>query len=112
MAALSGRACAGLAVAAFEFGPCAGIELVAMHASQDASVFGEVSVATETLTWYSLLASFVVSWSISDQADLVLRADILRPNRRETFGLDGNVIYDYVVSRGAVRGALGLAVRF
>ena len=107
----SGRGCIGVAVHRFEIGPCGGAEFVAMHASGHTS-YAQVGLATETLDWYSLLASLVASWSVSGTTDLVLRGDVVWPQSRQVFGLDGNLLYDYVVSTGAVRGALGLAYRF
>lgn len=113
MLGFTGRGCAAVAIDQVEIGPCAGAELVAMHATSDVDPTGDfASLANQTRFWFSFLGSLAVSWNVSPLWDVALRADVAVPTSRKVFTLDGNVLYDYVVSRGAVRGALGMAYRF
>ena len=96
--------CATVGGGSFEIGPCAGAELAVMHGS------GTV-LQDSTQLWLALLGSALASWSISPAVAVFGRADLALPTGRKSF-LDppGNTVYK--VPAVAVRGALGLELRF
>lgn len=101
---LSGRACATVVMNRFELGPCAGGELAVMHGSG-------TNLQNGTQPWFSLLGSVMASWSISPTVAVFGRAEVVLPTTRSSFAVPyGNVVYQ--VPAVAVRGALGLELRF
>ena len=101
---VSGRGCATVVVNRFEIGPCAGIELAVMYGSGTPLQDG-------TQSWLSLLGSGLASWSISPAVAVFGRADVVVPTTRRTFfDLNQNPLYE--VPAVAVRGALGIELRF
>jgi hypothetical protein len=114
MLGLSGRGCFGFTARRVEVGPCLGAELVGMHTSAASAVgsYSPLTVQDQTELWLSLLGSLAAAWNFSPTMDLVLRADLTVPTTRKVFGIQGDSLWDYVVSRAAVRGAVGLAYRF
>jgi hypothetical protein len=113
MLGVSGRGCLGVRISRLEIGPCLGVELDAMHASDAGRANpGLPSLTTQTHYWLSLLGSIAASWNVSAAMDVVLRADLVVPTRRRVFGLQQNVLDDYQVPAHAFRGALGIEVRF
>jgi hypothetical protein len=101
---VSGRACATVILKQLELGPCAGGELAIMHG------WG-TDFQDSTHVWVSLLGSALASWSISPAVGVFGRAEAVVPTARKRFSVpDGNVVYQ--VPDVAVRGALGLELRF
>jgi len=111
---LSARGCfETTVVAAFEIGPCFGVELVATHASSaGGSTSDFATLETATVFWFSLLGSLATSWNVSPSMDVVLHADVVAPLKRPTFGLEDNPLVEYQVPALALRGALGIEIRF
>jgi hypothetical protein len=101
---LSGRACATVGSDRFEIGPCAGGELAVMRGSS-------ADLQDRTKLWLSLLGSAMAWWNISPAVAVFGRAEVVLPTARSTFLTPyGNVVFD--VPAAAVRGALGLELRF
>jgi hypothetical protein len=111
---VSGRGClATTALAAFEIGPCFGAELVAMRASSaGGSTSDFATLESATLFWFSLLGSLATSWNVSPSMDVVLHGDVVAPMKRPTFGLHNSALVEYRVPALALRGALGIELRF
>jgi hypothetical protein len=107
---VSARGCLGAAVSRFEIGPCFGAELAAMHAWSENS--NEGIVANSTQFWLSLLGSAVASWNVSGRLAVVLRTEVVVPSTRRSFGTPINNAEVYHVPASALRGTLGLALRF
>lgn len=103
---VSGRGCATVGNDRFEVGPCAGAGLSIMHGSGTA-------LQDRTQLWLSLLGSALAAWSISPAVAVFARADLVFPATPGTFlGVGGNGNTVYKVPAVAVRGALGLELRF
>jgi hypothetical protein len=101
---LSGRGCATIVIHRFELGPCAGAELAIMHGSG-------ASLQDSTQRWVSLLGSALASWSISPAVGVFGRAEVVVPTSRRSFSPPGATDI-YKVSAVALRGSLGLELRF
>src|SRR5450631_2863121 len=86
----------------FKLGPCAGVELAIMHGSG-------TTLQDSTQLWLSLLGSALASWSISPAVAVFGRVEVVVPTTQKSFAT-GNVVY--AVPDVAVRGALGLELRF
>jgi hypothetical protein len=99
---LSGRGCLTITRDRFELGPCAGVELAIMHGSG-------TTLQDSTQLWLSLLGSALASWSISPAVAVFGRVEVVVPTTQKSFAT-GNVVY--AVPDVAVRGALGLELRF
>lgn len=111
---VSGRACVGTtALAAFEIGPCVGVEVVAMHAdSAGGSTTDFATLERATLFWFSLLGSLAASWSVSPSMEVVIEGELVSSLERPTFGLRNDALVEYRIPALAFRGALGIALRF
>jgi hypothetical protein len=106
----SARGCLTAALARFEIGPCLGGELVAMRAT---SIGG--TAAQSTQYWPSPMGSLVATLAFASNAVLFARTDIAFPGTRRTFLSDEpNGIHAeiYRVDAHAVRGAMGVELRF
>jgi hypothetical protein len=98
------RGCLAFVSKRFEIGPCAGAELAIMHGSG-------TELQDSTQHWFSLLASVVAAWSISPAVAAFVRPEVLVPTGQRTFlNPPGSNVYQ--VPTVAVRGALGLELRF
>jgi len=102
---VSGRGCATIGNNRFEIGPCGGVELAVMHGSGTALQDG-------TQVWLSLLGSALASLSISSAVAVFGRADVVVPTVRNSFFNPSSLYTVYKVPAAAVRGALGLELRF
>jgi hypothetical protein len=103
---LSARGCATVVRGRVELGPCAGAELAIMQGSG-------TDLSDGTQLWFSLLGSAMASWSISPAVAVFGRAEVVVPTTRRTFldvAYPANTVYK--VPAVAVRGALGLELRF
>jgi hypothetical protein len=110
MLSFSGRGCMTAALSRFEIGPCLGAEVVAMHGS---SIGG--TSAESTQYWPAPTGSFVAALTFAPSAVVFARVDVAFPGTRRTFLSDeSNGIHDEIfrVSAHAVRGALGVELRF
>jgi hypothetical protein len=101
---VSARGCATIVSYRFEIGPCAGGELANMRGSG-------ASFQDRTHSWFSLVGSAMAVLSISPAVAVFGRADVVVPTARRTF-LNQYTIAVYQVPAHAVRGALGLELRF
>jgi hypothetical protein len=97
------RGCATVVIDRFEIGPCAGAELAVMHGSG-------TDLLDSTQLWLSLLGSALAAWKISPAVAAFGRADVVVPTARSFINPYGNTVYE--VPAVAVRGALGLELRF
>jgi hypothetical protein len=98
------RGCATVVISRVELGPCAGAELAFMHGSG-------TSFQDSTHGWLSLSASALVELSISPAVAVFGRAEVVVPTTGKTF-LDPVQNTVYQVPDVAVRGALGIELRF
>ena len=100
----SARGCLTVVSNRFEIGPCVGAELAVMHGSG-------TELQDSTQQWFSLSASAVAAWSISPAVAVFVRPEVVIPTGRRTFvNPPGDTVYK--VPAAAVRGALGLELRF
>jgi len=108
MLALSARGCLSLAAGPLEIGPCLGGEVPIMHAST--TTISKDTLPTELVAWFSLLASATASLNIWGPVAMVLRADLVVPTSRPSFGSrdHDDIIPLYRVPATAFRLALGL----
>jgi hypothetical protein len=111
---VSGRACLETeALAPFELGPCLGVEGVVVHASSDGGNDSQAgALARATRFWGSALGALAAAWRISSSTELSLHLDLVVPVQRPTFEVAYDPFIHYRVPAFAVRGGLGVAMRF
>jgi len=112
MVSFSGRACLTTVVSRFEIGPCLGAELPIMHGSK---LFDLPSTDT-TQYWLSAMGSAMAALTVSSRVVLFARADIIAPSTRRAFVMtdpvSGGKSDAYKIPSNALRGAMGLELRF
>jgi len=111
---VAARGCLTAAPRAFEFGFCLGMELSVMTGS-DSTI--NMPVMDSTQFWVSPVASVLAIWKITPTMSLFGKADVAVPSTLRSWHVgepgtatDYNKVYE--VDDIAVRGAVGLEVRF
>ena len=112
MVSFSGRGCLTTVLSRFEIGPCLGAEVPIMHGSK---LFDLPSTDT-TQYWLSAMASGTATLTVSARIVLFARADIIAPSTQRAFvvtdPVSGGKSDAYKVPSQALRGAMGLELRF
>ena len=107
---LWGRACGALRVGRFDLGPCLAAEIDRISGV----AVGAIIPIKAARSWGAGLASAQATWAITQRVSVALRIDGVLPLARPSFVLEG-ARADVMVHRPAlvaVRGALGLEMRF
>lgn len=112
LATASVRGCVAAAPGYAEVGLCAGAELSTMHFSNPDD---DLRLEGTTQYWLSPLVSSTAALPLSSTTTLFLRADVVVPSTRRSFHSDMALLpwnEYYQVPEVAIRGALGLELRF
>jgi hypothetical protein len=112
MVSFSGRGCLTTVLSRFEIGPCLGAEVPIMHGSK----LYDLPSTDTTQYWLSAMGSGTATLTVSDRLVLFARADIIAPSTQRAFvvtdPVSGGKSDAYKVPSQALRGAMGLELRF
>lgn len=109
----AGRACAAIALGAFDVGPCVGARFDAMRAFD----VHAPQASSKTAEFWSLVGSALAYWHFSGAFALTARADVLVPLSRPEFAIEvgesgvvGQIVYQ--PEKVPVAGAFGVEAHF
>lgn len=112
MVSFSGRGCLTTVLSRFEIGPCLGAEVPIMHGSK----LYDLPSTDTTQYWLSAMGSGTATVTVSARLVLFARADIIAPSTQRAFvvtdPVSGGKSDAYKVPSQALRGAMGLELRF